>query len=288
MNEHVLMPKNIFQTLRVVCISALFLLAFSQPILAVPIVDGYLDLSEYSDYYYDYTLTVEGSGKHAPDITMDDDQANQAQLYYYQDTAANELYLALALPLSLVDNSYGDNSVGWESAADSGKNHNLKDLEKSDKLEGSYGDTNFTIEYYLDDNSDATATSLQWNYENYNVSDFFSGEEYSPKTFYNDGDDIDYTAIDDEYTTTDTAYNDWIFEVIYEFKLVGIDIDDFDITNFNIDVIHVSPNKIGGNKVYPGPPSPPTNPVPEPATMLLFGIGLLGIGVIGRKKHFQN
>jgi len=26
------------------------------------------------------------------------------------------------------------------------------------------------------------------------------------------------------------------------------------------------------------------NPVPEPGTMLLFGLGLLGIGAVGRKK----
>ncbi len=29
------------------------------------------------------------------------------------------------------------------------------------------------------------------------------------------------------------------------------------------------------------------NPVPEPATMLLFGIGLLGITAVGRKKRFK-
>ncbi|MBC8441299.1 MAG: PEP-CTERM sorting domain-containing protein [Deltaproteobacteria bacterium] len=278
MKKHLLIQRNIFQALKAVCISTLLFLAFSQPVLAIT-VDGSLD-TEYTGYY-NYTLTVEG-GKKSPDITMTD----PAQLYYYQDTA--DLYLALVLPLSLVDNSYGANSVGWgKGVSASGKNHNLKDLEGSDKLVGSYGGTDFTIEYYLEDNSNDTATSLQWNYDEYSGynSNFFSGDKYSPETNYNGG-QVDYSDPAAFYTTTDPNNSDWIFEVIYEFKLAGI--TGFDINNFNIDIIHVSPNKIGKNKVYTDPPTPPTNPVPEPATMLLFGIGLLGIGAIGRKKHFQR
>ena len=37
-----------------------------------------------------------------------------------------------------------------------------------------------------------------------------------------------------------------------------------------------------------GPPGDGVNPIPEPATMLLLGSGLVGIATLGRKKNFKK
>jgi hypothetical protein len=49
--------------------------------------------------------------------------------------AGGDVSIALILPVTLVDNSYGVHSIGWGSDAPSGKHHNFKDLKGSDKAQ---------------------------------------------------------------------------------------------------------------------------------------------------------
>jgi hypothetical protein len=81
--------------------------------------------------------------------------------------------------------------------------------------------------------------------------------ENSPAT------DLNYTENPD--------YKGWIFEVGYELKISGEVFGDNELGEVTIAVVHDSPNKIGGNKVYPEFPTPV---VPEPATMLMLAVGV--------------
>jgi len=54
------------------------------------------------------------------------------------------------------------------------------------------------------------------------------------------------------------------------------------------ELLGVKPTKALSHITYFGiTPIPPVNPVPEPATMLLLGSGLIGLAGFGRKKLFK-
>jgi len=90
---------------------------------AGPTIDGRFDPTEgYSKGYW-VKLEVEGGNIPADDGT----------LWLYHDPHTLDLFANFTQPLTLVDNTYGANSIGWgKNVAPSGKNHNFKDLKGSD------------------------------------------------------------------------------------------------------------------------------------------------------------
>lgn len=263
------------------------------PAQADPMIDGKFDLSEgYTTGYY-VNFNVEDTGP----------ISYQGELWTHQNSTG--LSVAFIQPKSLVDNSYGANAVGWGSIA-----HPFDKLIGSDKAQFSFTDRggfevlNVTLDYlegtgtYVDKRGNikvdrnaplyvsgltgrdsavdvglasdliASATSLEWNYNNLGglTDPHFGKDSYSP-----------LTSSDTSYTVTESGYENWIFDVIYEFK---IDSGVFGTNGFGgmeIIVVHDSPNKLGKNKVWQ---EGDLEPVPVPGAVLL---GMLGLGVAGVK-----
>lgn len=249
---------------------------------AAPVVDGRFEAGEGYPIGHFVNLSVEGAGP----------ISDQGQLWYYQDKTTNDLYVAVTQPLTLVDNTYGANSIGWgKGIAPSGKNHNFSDLVGSDSarfiIKNGAGDTvlDFIMDYISQSKaatSGYTSLGAAGGDGHMNVGSTDSLLAWATSLDYNFN-TLGHTLTKDS-PATDQNYSEnpnfpgWVFEVTYEFQVDGKVFDHDGFGSLAIPLIHDSPNKIGGNKVY----DHIDGPIPEPATIAMLGLG--GLFFLGKRR----
>lgn len=240
------------------------------PVSATPIVDGRFDPNE------GYTLgrSVDFAVEEVSTIVTGGD------LWTYED-ANGDVTVAFIQPLTLVDNTYGVNSIGWASSAPRAKHHNLEDLVGSDKAQFVFTDglgnvvLDFTLDYIAETAKDSGVYYLpgvaakDGKVDVGSVSDV---EEWGSSLGYNFFDlgfmlPADSPATDANYAENPN-YPGWIFEVIYEVKISGSVFGQNGFGDVTVPLVHDSPNKIGKNEIYPET----DGQIPEPATLSLLGI----------------
>lgn len=265
----------------VISLVAVVLCSLAAVANAIPVVDGKFDPSEGYTYGFSLNLSVE-SGK-ASTVAADD-----GRLWLYQDLD-NNLYVNLTLPLTLVDNTYGKNTVGWgRHVAPSGKNHSFGDLTGSDDVQFKIydGDGDVVLDFVLDyiSSSDGAVSGyatggVEDGEGKVNVGSVGDIIEVGTSLDYNFNTlghvlTEDSPATDEDYTEN-SEYAGWLFEVAYEFKIDGDVFGGKGLGDITIPLMHVSPNKIARNKVFGQITS--AGQIPEPASMVLLGLGSIAL-----------
>ena len=275
--------RNTFRGSAALVSGVLTLLLLGSFSVAAPIVDGRFDPDEGYTYGFSVDFAVERV----------QGMVSGGELWLYQDGGTGDVTVAFTQPLTLVDNTYGKNTIGWgKHVAPSGKNHNFKDLLGSDKARFLFADLagNTLLDVTMDYISETAKDSGQ--YANLGVTGG-DGEVHfgSADDVLAWGSSLDYNfnvlghvltedspATDEDYTEN-PLFPGWLYEVTYEFQVSGDLFGQGGLGDLRIPIVHDSPNKIGKNKVYPefG------GEVPEPATLALLAVG--GLGVLLRRRR---
>lgn len=249
---------------------------------AAPIVDGRLDPDEgYTDGRY-VSFAVERV----------DTIVEGGQLWLHEDGSTGDVTVFFSQPLTLVDNTYGENAVGWgKGVAPSGKNHNFSDLVGSDKARFTF--TDGAGQTVLDVTMDYISEAAGGAYRSLGVTGADGAVNVGSGDLVLDwGTSLDYNfnslghvltqdspATDEDYTEN-ALFPGWIFEVTYELRVSGAAFGDNGFGGVTVPIVHDSPNKIGKNKVYPEG----GDPIPEPATMFLV-CGAAGALLLKRRRQ---
>ncbi len=257
-------------------------------------VDGRYDPGEGYSQLYTVNLEVEGPKK-TPNIAADD-----GILRLHQDAITGDLFANFTVPLTLVDNTYGVNSIGYP------KHHNFSDLLGSDKARFAITDGSgevvfdFTMDYISEYGT--SGTKGHKGKKGSGGGDSFAslgvtgsdGEVHlgSADSLLAWGTSLDYNintlgyALTQDSPATDVGYTEnpnfagWLYEVTYEFQIDGSLFAANGFGALTIPIVHVSPNKVGKNKVYTD-----VNVVPAPGALLLGSIGLSCVSWLRRRKN---
>lgn len=243
-------------------------------------VDGHYDPGEGYSQLYTVNLKVEGPKK-TPNIGADD-----GILRLHQDPVTGDLFANFTLPLTLVDNTYGVNSIGYP------KHHNFSDLLGSDKARFAITDRSgevvfdFTMDYISEYGTSGGFASLGATGSDGEVHVGSAGNLLAWGTSLAYNINTLGHALTQDSPATDVGYTEnpnfpgWLFEVTYEFQIDGSLFAANGFGGLTIPIVHVSPNKVGKNKVYTD-----VNVVPAPGAFMLGSIGLSCVSWLRRRRN---
>ena len=199
----------------------------------------------------------------------------------------------VVLTLDYIASVGGDESNAFDAQIEEKGKKGEEDKKRKKNKKGKKGKKGKSEAEYTDRGLNdlvVVETSLSYNFEKLGLSSADLARVF--------GKSKDSPSVSGDYDF-DAPYERWLPEIMYEFSIEKVAFDgkvlDLVALAETLGVVHMSPNKLGGNKIYafgdpipfssvPGPTALPISSVPEPGTLALFGIGLVGLGFMRRRK----